>query len=215
MPIPLACTIIDLLKAGRDPAPPILPAELALTLGDRELVVADVGKDWADKLAIGDRVLSIDGEVNVKNQSRLFDRLRGKDSAPMQIKRGQQEISVTLPIPPARDKVSRKGIYVAGMLIGSSTLLLAPQTDMYVQMINRASMAEQAQIREGDIILAIDGKPTKSLEDLMAALAGRDNKEVEVMIKRERYQARYRYDYYVRKLDIDTLLIVDETGPRK
>ena len=101
------------------------------------------------------------------------------------------------------------------MLIGSSTLLLAPQTDMYVQMINRASMAEQAQIREGDIILAIDGKPTKSLEDLMAALAGRDNKEVEVMIKRERYQARYRYDYYVRKLDIDTLLIVDETGPRK
>jgi S1-C subfamily serine protease len=215
VPIPLACTIIDLLKAGRDPAPPILPAELALTLGDRELVVADVGKDWADKLAIGDRVLSIDGEVNVKNQSRLFDRLRGKDSAPMQIKRGQQEISVTLPIPPARDKVSRKGIYVAGMLIGSSTLLLAPQTDMYVQMINRASMAEQAQIREGDIILAIDGKPTKSLEDLMAALAGRDNKEVEVMIKRERYQARYRYDYYVRKLDIDTLLIVDETGPRK
>ena len=133
----------------------------------------------------------------------------------MRIKRGMEEMSVTLPIPPNKEKITRKGVYVAGMLIGSSTLRLAPQTDMYVQMINRASMAEQAQIREGDVIMAIDGKPTKSLEDLMAALAGRENKEVEVMIKRERSQARYRYDYYVRKLEIDNLLVVDETGPRK
>jgi S1-C subfamily serine protease len=215
VPIPLACTIIDLLKAGRDPAPPILPAALALTLGDRELVVADIGKDWADKLSIGDRVLSIDGEVNVKNQSRLFDKLRGKDFAPVQIKRGAQELSVTLAIPNNKDKVSRKGIYVAGMLIGVSTIALAPQNDMYVQMVNRASMAEQAQIREGDVILAIDGKPTRSHEDLMSALMGRENKEVEVMIKRERSQARYRYDYYVRKLDIDNLVVIDETGVRK
>lgn len=215
VPIPLTCTIIDLLKAGKDPAPPLLPAQFALTLGDKDLVIADVKDEWKNHLRVGDRVVSVDGDANVKNPSRVFDKVRGRESATIQVLRGEDLIKLELAIPPARDWLRRKGIYLSGMLVGGTTITGAPIDQMFVHLVNRASVAEQALVREGDIITAIDGKDTKSHDDLIAALKGKENKEIEITIKRERAKARLRYDHFVRRLDVDDVLVIDETGVRR
>src|SRR5262249_6815509 len=49
VPIKFVCTILDLLKQGKEPAPPRLPVLFAATLHDKELAVARVTGEWSQK----------------------------------------------------------------------------------------------------------------------------------------------------------------------
>ena len=215
VPAPLVCTIVDLLKAGKDPAPPFLPASFGLTLGDRDLVISDVKDEWAKDLRVGDRVIAIDGDVNVRNPSRILDKARGRGEIVMEVRRGDEKLKFVLPVPEERDRVRRKGVYLSGMLVGGTTITGAPADKMFVHLVNRASVAEQSQVREGDIIVAIDGAKTTSHDDLVAALRGKSGREVELVLQRARNAYRQEFDYFVRSLEIDEVLLVDEAGVKR
>lgn len=212
VPIQLVCTITDLLRANRDPAPPVIPVKLAMTLGDRDLVVAVVDEAWAPKLQIGDRIMAIDNDASARNPSRFLDRLRGKESAVLRVQRGMETVEFTLEVSGALDHARRLGISFSGILISKSTL---PEIDpklMIVHQIDRASEGEQARINEDDVIMAVDGVRTQSHEGLLGALAGKEGKEIELMIRRHRgKEAYFQFDYFVRHVDVDKVLVIDRS----
>ena len=214
VPIPLVCTILDLLKAGKNPSPPVLPAKFALTLGDRELVVASVKDDWVSQLKIGDRVVSIDGDPNVKNESRILDKARGKNTLSMTVRRGSEQPTFTLAVPEMLTEIRRSGVAVSGMLVGGSEASNADKSIMRVHMVDSASIAQESQIRYNDQIIAVDGVETKSPQDLMKAFEGKVGKEVELMIRVERPKDADEYDYFSRTIEVRDLKLVDETGVR-
>ena len=52
-------------------------------------------------------------------------------------------------------------------------------------------------------------------EDLMKALDGKAGKSVEFIVKREVPKEKNHFNYLVRKVDIDNILVIDENGVRK
>jgi serine protease Do len=216
VPIKLACTIVDLLKQGKNPAPPALPITLATTLNDKELVVGEVKDEWSKYFRVGDRILSVDGDKDALYPSRLLDRMRGKDQVSIVIKRNGQEQDIKVDVPKIKNEAKRLGVQVSGMTLGVSTLTDVSQKEIWVQYLEDASIAQQSLLREGDIILSIDGVSTKSHEDVLKALDGKDKMQVEVVIKRSRQAiGSTRYDFLVRKLRVENVFVVNENGIQK
>jgi membrane-associated protease RseP (regulator of RpoE activity) len=102
------------------------------------------------------------------------------------------------------------------MVIGRSTMTGYDPSVMWVQFLDDASVAEQAQFREGYQVLSIDGVTVKSHEDILAALKGRDGEDVEVIVRQPRFTLiSGRYDYFVRALEVRDVFVVDEKGKGK
>ncbi len=214
VPMHLVCTIIDLLRAGKDPSPPKLAAEFGTTLRDRELVVGEVGELWRGRLNIGDRILSVDGDERVRFASRLIDRMRGKTEVKVLVQRAGKKVETTLPVPAEKSVVVREGVHVSGMSLAPSTVPGSDASIMVVHFIDDASVADQSEFREGDRVVAIDGKPIRSLQEAAEALAGKDGDEVEFVLRRERSRGSRLYDVVARRLDVDEAVFIDAKGRR-
>ena len=215
VPIPFACTIKDLLTAGRQPAPPIIPAQLAVTRGNQEVVIADIMAPWNTWLRIGDRITAIDGNTNVRNQSAILDQLRGKQSISIRVRRGPETLEFTLSVPTVLDQVERLGVAFSGLLIGPPAERERPQDQMIIHQVETASEGEQASVFEGDVVLAVNGIRTRSLEDLLRALEGLEGKDVELVIRRTRRTSElYQYEYLIRSVEVDRVLQIDQRRTR-
>ena len=214
VPIKLVCTILDLLKEGKNPSPPIIPLSFGTTLRERELLVASVKDDWAQNLKIGDRIVAVNGDRTARYASRVLDHMRGKDSARVTVVRDGKEQEVALAVPQNRDDVKRLGVHFSGMTIGKSTLTGFDPTVMFIHFIDDASIAEQAQFREGDRIISIDGMETTSHDDVLKALKGKEGKDLEFIFKRPRSNSGVTFDHMARKVEIGPIKILDEKGLR-
>ncbi len=216
VPAKQACTVLNLLKQGKNPAPPILPVTFATTSKERELVVAQSDGDWAGVLKPGDRILAVNGDQTARFSTRFVSYFRGGEPVQVQIRRGTETKTVELAALTRRDPVKRLGVHVSGMVIGRSTITGADPNVMWVQFLDDASVAEQAQFREGYQVLSIDGVTVKSHEDILAALKGREGSDVEVIVRQPRFTLiSGRYDYYVRTLEVRDIFVVDENGRKE
>ena len=214
VPIKLVCTILSLLKEGKDPSPPLSPVKFAETLRDRELLIGEVSGDWASALRTGDRILAVNGDQSARYVSRFLDHIRGKDSVLIKIEREGKAQEVKLTIPPERDRLRQMGVYMSGMLLSGPVQMDEDKKSISVQYIERASLAEEGRLRIGDIIASIDGKTVNSYEDLVAAIRGKEGKELSFIVKRERLRARERHEYFARRVEMDKAVFVDEKGLR-
>ena len=213
VPSKQACIILNLLRQGRDPSPPVLPITFAITSKERELVVAQSDGAWAEILKPGDRILSVDGDETARFSTRFVSYFRGGGPVQVQIRRGKEIKSVELAVLTRRDPVKRLGVHVSGMVIGRSTITGYDPTVMWIQFLDDASVAEQAQFREGYQILSIDGVTVKSHEDILAALKDRDGADVEVIVRNPRFtMISGRFDYFVRTLEVRDVFVVNENG---
>ena len=213
VPSKQACNILSLLKQGKDPSPPVLPVTFATTSRERELVVAQSDGDWADKLKPGDRILGVNGDETARFATRFVSYFRGGGPVQVQIRRGKETKTVELAALTRRDPVKRLGVHVSGMVIGRSTVTGYDPTVMWVQFLDDASVAEQAQFREGYQVLSIDGVTVKSPEDILAALKGREGDDVEVIVRHPRFTLiSGRYDYFVRTLEVRDVFVINESG---
>ena len=216
VPSKQACSILNLLKQGKDPSPPILPVTFATTSKERELVVAQSDGEWAGVLKPGDRILAVNGDETARFSTRFVSYFRGGQSVQVQIRRGKETKVVELAALTRRDPVKRLGVHVSGMVIGRSTVTGYDPTVMWVQFLDDASVAEQAQFREGYQVLSIDGVTVKSPEDILAALKDREGDDIEVIVRNPRFtMISGRYDYYVRSLEVRDIFMVDQNGVRK
>ena len=213
VPSKQACIILNLLRQGRDPSPPVLPITFAITSKERELVVAQSDGAWAEILKPGDRILSVDGDENARFSTRFVSYFRGGGPVQVQIRRGKEIKTVELAVLTRRDPVKRLGVHVSGMVIGRSTITGYDPTVMWIQFLDDASVAEQAQFREGYQILSIDGVTVKSHEDILAALKDREGADVEVIVRNPRFtMISGRFDYFVRTLEVRDVFVVNENG---
>lgn len=184
VPARYACTILRLLREGRDPAPPRLPVAFAETTKDRELVVAGVEAPWADALRIGDRVLAVDGDGDARYASRLVDMARGAERLALSLRRGDAVLDVVLPVPAERQRVAPRGLAVSGMVVAPATEFGRPRDRLAIHHVDDASAAEEADLRERDEIVAIAGTAVDSLEALRALLEGLRGESAEVIVRR-------------------------------
>ena len=211
VPAPLVCRIVDLLKAGRDPAPPRLPVIFATSGRERELIIAEAKDGWADKLKPGDRILAVNGDENARFASRVISHARGEQKLFVAIMRNGKKENVELPVPPELDSIRRKGIHVSGMVVSRSTNADYDPSVMWVHFVDDASIAEQSLISEGDQLGAVDGQKVKNQEEVLAAFSKADGKEVELIIRRPKFSMiSGRFDYLVRKLDVTDVREVGE-----
>jgi serine protease Do len=211
VPSKLACTIVNLLKAGKEAAPPFLPISFAETLKDRELVVGVVKPAWANSLMIGDRILSVNGDENARYESRVIDKARGSSELVFKLLRAGKEQTVTVSVPQNRNYLFQQGVYVSGLLLSSRPT----NSSINVQYVERASFGEEASVRLDDIIHSIDGILINSYQDVLKALEGKNGKDVDFIIRREIPRERDTYNYLVRRVEIDSALLVTENGPVK
>ena len=209
IPARLACTILDLLRQGKDPAPPRLPAHFATTSTDGELFVADVRPPWSDKLRIGDRVVAIEGDRTSTYLSRIIDRARGRDTLALTIKRDSMEQHVALKIPPEKEPTVRKGLSVSGLLFAESHGDGVERDVLHVQNVDDASAAELTGFKRGDQILSIDGEPLKSLDAVRGHFAERKGKQSLLIVRRRPASGDTAYTYYLRKLDIAEVQVIE------
>ena len=164
----------------------------------------------------GDRILGVNGDQTARFSTRFVSYFRGGEPVQVQIRRGTETQVIELAAVTRRDQVRRLGIHVSGMVIGRSTVTAADPNVMWVQFLDDASVAEQAQFREGYQVLSIDGVTVKSHEDILAALKGREGTEVEVIVRLPRFNLLDgRFDYFVRTLEVRDIFVVDEAGKLK
>ncbi len=216
VPARYACIILNLLRAGQDPSPPILPITFATTARERELVVAESKKEWSSLLKAGDRILAVNGDETARFSSRFASYLRAGRPICVQIQRGSAIVSVDLPPPLQRDRVTRLGVHVSGMVIGRSTIPGYDPKVMWIQFLDEASIADQAQFREGGQVLSIDGISVESHEDVLLALAARQGQEVEIIFRYPRFSMiSGRYDHFARMLTVEDVFVVTENGKRE
>jgi serine protease Do len=214
VPIKLVCTILDLLRQGKEPAPPAVPLLFAAPLHDGELVVAKVTGDWSQKFKTGDRVLAIDGDQSSRTLSRVLDRMRGKDRVTFIVERSGQKQEIAVEVPQEKDLMKRRGVHVSGMIIGPAVAPEAKPNKMYIHFIDDASLAEQAQLHPGDQVTSIDGILTDRYETVLNALKERRGQAAEFVVRRLRHpvQGSGSYDYLVRQLEVKDVFEVTESG---
>ncbi len=215
VPARLACRILDLLKQGKNPAPPILPIDFATTARDRELVIAQVRGDWAGKLLPGDRVLAINGDDSARFGSRVISHMRGQTSLTMKLRRGEGTEDIQLNVPAPLDEVKRTGVHVSGMVVGRSTITGYDPSVMWVHFVDEASTAEQSQIVEGDQLVSVNGTSVRNLSEVLAAFKATEGREVEIIVRRPRYTLiSGRFEHFVRSLDVRDVFEINENGKR-
>ncbi len=215
VPMKLVCTILDLLKAGKDPAPPVLPVSFASGFGDNDLAVAIVKGEWAQKFKVGDRILGVDASRAGLNVSRILDRMRGRDRVTFIVGRNKQEREVAVEVPKEKDAMKRRGVQVSGMTIAQSVLPEAKPGEMYIHFVGEASLADRAPFNPGDQVVSIDGIAADGYEALLKTLKDRDGKEAEFIVKRERPPAGSgEHDYKIKSLLVAHVFEISESEPK-
>ena len=168
VPSAQVCKIIELLKQGVDPSPPIVPVEISpdpeRTKG---LNVVHVYRHHPVKWSLkqGDRIIALvaDENVELSNQAELIDALRGlKGYARLLVQRNDREIKVTVNLRPVPNPLDRKGVSVSGLVIAPWPLrddeLTNPKQRMIVHAIENASIGDLAGLRYFDYLISVDDK---------------------------------------------------------
>lgn len=200
VPAPLACTLVNLLREGKNPAPPALPVIFANTNRESELVVALARGDWARSIQVGDRIEAVNGDKSATDLSRVLDKARGQSDISFSVLRGREHLTVNLAVPAENDTVDPKGLFVSGMLLAKSLIPTIDQEQIFVHFVDSASPAQIAGFYAGDEILSINGCPIKSLDDVRSAMSGNATAELEYVFRRKVMPAGETYNYYARKL---------------
>jgi len=212
VPSKLACTIVELLKAGKEAAPPELPVRFAETMRDRELIVGDVKGDWANVIKIGDRILAVNGDESALYASRVIDKARGHSDLSLKIARAGKEQNVTVSVPKERKLLVQRGIFVSGLLLSYPSNAPSDKPVINVQYVERASFGEEASVRIDDVIHSIGGNLINSHEDVIRALKDKEGKDVDFIVRREIPRERNNYNFLVRRVEIDKPIRITENG---
>ena len=215
IPITLACRIVELMRAGKDPAPPQLPARFATTTMDRELYVASAESPWDGQLRSGDRIVAIAGDRRRTYVSRLLDRARGAEAIELTVRRDGEERTVSLPVPTERSRVDTEGIIVGGALLGRSPFPESERDAVHVHYVEEASAAELASFWKADQVVSVDGVRVTEPGEVRDLLAARGDGPVSFVVRRRKSAENSTYRYLMIKMAARELETVSLEGAAK
>jgi S1-C subfamily serine protease len=185
VPVPHVCTVLNLLKAGRDPSPPGPNVQFAFGLGDeRSLTIARADfPENSIQLRAGDKIVSASGK-QVSTEGELFDALRGRlINAEVSVERNGKLVKLHGSWPAARDVLARQGLLIAGALFAESSVNLESisgrGSSLMVHHVDPGSEAESSEIYAYDLLVSVDGSEISTLAELQehvdrASATGKD-----------------------------------------
>lgn len=210
VPMPYACTIINLLRAGQDPSPPADLVDFANDEnGEQTLLVARSRLPAGSiDLRPGDTVLGIGAESNdLDTQTRLVDALRGDlAEVALRVARNGRETIVRGKWPAASRITERRGLWLSGALFAEAEPLfygqIAGASQLMVHHVQAGSTADIAQLSPFDLLVSADGEPVDSLATLqrLAERARHEQRELPMLFLRMGSEGRNRLFAYEHRL---------------
>lgn len=133
-----------------------------------------VEKNIGDKAGIqtGDKILAVDGNTLESFRSVYLELINGNS---ITIERDGQVLEQELPVD-----------FIATLLEDEDKVrFLSMRQPFIVQEVSKGSHNEGVDFREGDAVLAINGKPANYLDQVTPILEANKNQEVNVLVQRE------------------------------
>jgi serine protease Do len=190
-PIRHVCPIIDLLKEGRDPTQPLLPAYWLKSGRNETLTVARVFPNHEDAAALkpGDVVTGIAGERRAQDHADLMTQLRGRSGAVrLALTRDGAALEASVPVLSPQPVMERRALTLAGMLIVERNGLDIDYRDeprLRVEFVRQGDEASRRGVQQWDQVETVGGQSFASLAALHEWLKGRPaNERLSVMLKR-------------------------------
>jgi S1-C subfamily serine protease len=219
VPIPYACTIIDLLKSGRDPSPPDRLVDFAIDDNDEQVMVVARSRlpPGTLDLRAGDRVVALASPVReIPTETDLVDALRGHlDDVTVRVLRDGQQVDVHGRWPPAAHLTERKGAWISGALFAEAETLtsglIAGAPALMVHYVSPGSDAESSGLLIYDLLLTADARPVDSVASLMQR--ARDDRAagrpLELMLLRLTPETEdMLFSHQIRLLTVDDLQLI-------
>ncbi len=223
VPIPYACTIIDLLKSGRDPSPPDRLVDFAIDDNDEQVMVVARSRlpPGTLDLRVGDRVVALASPVReIPTETDLVDALRGHlDDVTLRVLRDGQQVDVHGRWPPAAHLTERRGAWISGALFAEAETLtsglIAGAPALMVHYVSPGSDAESSGLLIYDLLLTADARPVDSVASLMQR--ARDDRAagrpLELMLLRLTPETEdMLFSHQIRLLTVDDLQLI---GPSR
>jgi S1-C subfamily serine protease len=175
VPMPYACTILDLLRAGRDPSPPATVVDFARDDNDELTMIVARSRLPADALdlRVGDEVLGLGAPTrDLATVTDLMDGLRGHlDPVSLRVRRDGRELTLNGRWPPAAKITERRGLWLDGAVFASAESLTAGlivgSPALMVHHVDPGSDAETAGVMHYDLVVTADRAPVASLDALL------------------------------------------------
>jgi len=225
VPMPYACTIIDLLKRGIDPSPPQRLVDFALDDDDEQTMIVARARLPAGTIDLrdGDQIVGVEGARRpALTESDLFDSLRGRlDQVRLTVLRDGRPTVLTGSWPAAPKITERRGLWISGALIAESEPLTAGLINggptLMIHHVEPGSDAEGASLSPFDLLVSADGRRVDSLDALqtLAAAAAKAHRSMNLTLLRLTGEVRVElFVYQRRSLPVsDIELIGPESHP--
>lgn len=225
VPMPYACTIVDLLKKGEDPSPPAGLVDFAIDENEEPTLVVARSRlpAGAIDLRAGDKLLALGSpDRPLENQSALMHALRGKlDDVTLTVQRDGAEVALHGKWPAAPRVIERQGLWISGALIAESEPMIRGQImggpSLMIHYVQDGSAAEAQDLNEYDLVLTANGRPVDSLATLQAVARETEGSKAELslMLLRLGSVRNGLFEYQTRTLPLTDVEVVGppQSGP--
>jgi len=219
VPIPYACTIIDLLERGEDPSPPDRLVDFAIDDNDEQVMIVARSRlpPGTLDLRVGDRVVALVSPAReLPTETDLVDALRGHLSdVTVRVIRDGHPVDLHGRWPAAAHLTERTGAWISGALFAEAETLtsglIAGAPALMVHHVSPGSDAESAGLQTYDLLLSADGLPVDSVAAFMQR-AGADRaagRPVDLMLLRLTPETQeVLFSHQRRLLTVDELQLV-------
>ena len=218
VPIAHVCKIIELFEDGEDPSPPVLP--IIFVNHDRDDPKLEVARSFLEDSSLllpGDIITGVSpSKEQVTNLDQLYFKLRGlQGSAKLNVIRGSQEITVSIPITPTPNMLESEALTFSGVTIKQLHLYdgAAHNLDqnLFVVGVNSGSAGSWEEIERWETIYTINGKDVSqmSLHELYDVLQPLNNSGESVSFLMRYFTGRRNslFRYYSLEMEVTDLKI--------
>ncbi len=217
--MPYACRVLELLRAGADPSPPLLPV---VYFNEREDAPAlKVARNYGDADAIallpGDVIEGVIGVADtVRNETQLAHALRGRlDGFELRVRRAGERITVRGSARPRQSTLDTQGVVSAGILFAPTPLHDAAEIKvgaLMIHYVDRGSDGDAKELRRGDFLEAVNGQPVSNVAALSQLLTQAGGTATLTL---KRYSGGQRvFTYLERQIRVDRVEIVAGRAPQ-
>jgi len=225
VPARFACTILELLQAGRDPSPPAPLVDFAVSADEEQtLLVARsrLPKDAID-LRTGDELLTAGTPAQpLATETELVDALRGHlDNVTLTVRRNGAVTVVKGRWPAEPLLTRREGLWLSGALFADAASFTAGQIAgapaLMVHHVEPGSEAEAVGLQKDDLVVSAGEQGVDSLATLegaarRAAAAGRPLELMLLRLTDEDQNVLFQYQH--RYLEVADLARVRPPSPK-
>lgn len=203
VPMQPVCKSIDLLKAGADPSPPLLPMTFAID-DELEAYLTIAGNKYGELpkgMLIGDKLVAVDGQV-VETPTQVATILRGAlDEAVFRVERGGQALTFSVPIVQKPLIDQRDFILMDGAIIAEDFYLERRHLEgnFMIHSVRDGSDAQQVGLSNKELVIAVNGQRPKDLQNLYELLKAPGQKQL--VTKHWSRVDNLFYDYYIYRIE--------------